>query len=60
MSLNSTYGPGLGAEIAYRRERILDAARGSRRVRRGRTRRGARMAAVSKWFGRVGAAHPAH
>ena len=60
MSLNSTYGPGLGAEIAYRRERILEAARGSRRVRRGRARREARTAAVSKRFDRVGAAHPAH
>ncbi len=39
MSLNYNFGPALGAELDYRRERINEAARGTRRVRRGRSRR---------------------
>lgn len=61
MSLNYNIGPALGAEISYRQERIADAARGTRRVRRLRTRRAAGLAGVrASARRRFGAAHLAH
>ncbi|MBA3278022.1 MAG: hypothetical protein H0U22_04745, partial [Geodermatophilaceae bacterium] len=50
----------LSAEIAYRHERIVEAAGGTRRVRRGRARRAARAVAVRNATGRIGTARPAH
>jgi len=60
MSLNHSFGPGLSAEIAYRRERILQAAGGTRRVRRGRARRAPSVVPVQTATGRIGPVHPAH
>ena len=60
MSLNYTVGPALNAELDYRRERIADAARGTRRVRRFRTRRAAGSIKIQPSTSRVGTAHPAH
>ena len=61
MTDNFSFAPGLSAEIAYRHERIVEAAGGTRRVRRGRARRAARAVAVRTATGRIrAAAHPAH
>ncbi|MGI8627507.1 MAG: hypothetical protein ACR2J5_13220 [Geodermatophilaceae bacterium] len=60
MSLNPSFGPGLGAEIAYRRERLVQAGNGTRLVRQGRARRATRAAAIQTGTGRIGLAHPAH
>lgn len=63
MSLSASFGPGLAAELDYRRERIVEAAQGTRRVRRGRARRGSRAtvaARASRTTSRVGTARPAH
>jgi len=60
MSLNTSFGPGLSAEIAYRRERLVQAGSGTRRVRSSRARRATRATAVQTGTGRIGLAHPAH
>ncbi len=60
MTDNFSFGPALNAEIAYRHERIVEAAGGARRVRRRRARRAARAVAVRNAIGRIGAARPAH
>ncbi len=59
MSLNYNFGPALGAELDYRRERINEAARGTRRVRRGRSRRTTRAFQGQTVPTRIGAARPA-
>ncbi|MDQ3476156.1 MAG: hypothetical protein M3492_07450 [Actinomycetota bacterium] len=60
MTDNFSFAPGLSAEIAYRHERIVEAAGGIRWVQRGRARRAARAVAVRNATGRIGAARPAH
>lgn len=59
MTDNFSFGPALSAEIAYRHERIIEAASGPRQVRPGRARRAARRLAVRKATGRIGAARAA-
>ncbi len=60
MTDNFSFGPALSAEIAYRHERIVAAAGGTRRVRRGRARRAARAVGVRNATGRIGTGRPAH
>ncbi len=60
MSLNYSFGPALGAELDYRRERIVEAARGTRRVRRARARLATRAFLGQTAPTRIGAARPAH
>ena len=60
MSLTTSFGPALGAEISYRRERLVQAGAGTRRVRRSPGRRvGHDAAAIKSGTGRIGLAHPA-
>jgi len=59
MSLNYNLGPALGAELDYRHERLVQAGRGTRRVRRGRTRHTTTTRQGQTLTTRV-AAHPAH
>lgn len=63
MSLNTSFGPALGAEIAYRRERLVQAGSGVRRVRWARARRAGRgtgAAEIQNRTGRIGLVRPAH
>lgn len=60
MSLNYSFGPALGAELDYRHERLVQAARGTRRVRRGRTRRTTPTRQGQTLTTRIGAVRPAH
>ena len=61
MSLNTSFGPALAAEISYRRERLVQAGAGTRRARSSRVRRATRAAAaIQSGTGRIGLAHPAH
>lgn len=60
MSLNTSFGPALSAEISYRRERLVQAGAETRRARSSRPRRATRTAAIQSGTGRIGLAHPAH
>jgi len=60
MSLNYSFGPALGAELDYRHERLVEAARGTRRMRRGHTRRTTRTLRGTTLLSRIGVARPAH